>query len=280
MTKVKINIGGVITEMEKEEVSKAIEAGELNVKAEDAVIYKKDDFEIFKKNLSDEEYKKGKSAGEEMLVKTLKEQTGIDVEGKKPDVFINAFKSKILEEAKVEPSKKIQELEADKTKLLENYKKLETDFTGFKTQVEQQETTRKKDSKFLSFITESVPANQKLVVDPDIAMMVMRTKAGIDVSFDDKGNPYLAKNGEMLKDSKTLQPIEPKSFIAEQFGPLNLLQKQSTGGGSGAGDYTGGGTASGYDAFVKEMKTNGIDPGSEKFALEMNKRIKEKTLTI
>jgi hypothetical protein len=274
MDKIKINIGGVITEMDKETVSKAIEAGELSLNVENAIIYKKEDFETFKTNLANDEYKKGKTAGEEMLIKTLKEQTGLEVEGKKPEVFVNAFKTKILEEAKIEPSKKIQELEADKNKLLQNYQTLEGEYNTFKTTVTEKETKQKKDTLLMSFIPD-----KDLVVDKDIALVALRTKTGIDISFDEKGNPFLVKGGEMIKDEKTLQPIDAKLFIPQQIEAIGLIKKVTGTSSGGSDDFGGAGTSS-YDIFVKEMKNNGIEPGSEKFAVEMNKRIKEKTLII
>lgn len=271
---IKINIGGVIAEMGKDEVSKALEAGELNVNAENLVVYSKDKFDEFKTNFANDEYKKGKTAGEEMLVKTLKEQTGIDVEGKKPDIFLNAFKSKVLEEAKIEPSKKIAELQSDLEKVQNNYKSLETEYAGFKTTIQQKEAQQKKDAIF----TKLMP-KEGLLVDSDIAIMAIRNKVGIDIDFDESGNAIIRKGDSVLKDEKTLSPIAPEDYIPSVIESLGLVQKQQ-GGGRGAGDDYGGRTATDYDKFVNEMEKNDISEGSLKFSQEMQKRIKEGTLKI
>jgi lipopolysaccharide export system protein LptA len=83
MATVKININGEIVEMDQAEVSKAIETGEVKiesdkliVKSEDNIIYTKDEFEKYNKNLKNEEYKNGKTAGEEMAFKAMKNASG------------------------------------------------------------------------------------------------------------------------------------------------------------------------------------------------------------
>jgi hypothetical protein len=272
MDKIKLNIGGVILELDKEEASKAIEAGELVVNSNDMVVYKKDEFETYKTNISNEEYKKGKTAGVEMTIKDAREKYALDFEGKSFDNFAEAFKNKILTEAKVEPSKKIQELEADKNKLLQNYQNLEGEFNTFKTGIQEKEVKQKKDNTILSFIPK-----EGLKVGSDIALMALRSR-GVDVAFDEGGNAIPTINGEPVKDQKTLQPVALNSFISEQITGLGLLEKPA--GGTGGGDEPGGGKATDYEKFVKEMEANGIDRGSEKFNQEMNKRLSDKTLRI
>lgn len=273
MDKIKFEIGGVSLELDKEEVSKAIEAGELKVNSDDVVVYKKTDFETYKTNISNEEYKKGKTAGVEMTIKDAREKYALEFEGKSFDNFAEAFKNKILTEAKVEPSKKIQELEEDKGKLLKNYQVLESEFTTFKSTIQEKETKGKKDNTLLSFMPK-----EGLKVGADIALMALRSK-GIDVDFDETGNAIPTINGQPVKDEKTLQPVSLASFIPEQITGLGLIEKPT--GGSGGKDEPGGKPqASGYDKFVQEMEANGIDRGSEDFNREMNKRISDKTLKI
>ena len=48
MEKIKFDIGGVIIEMDKEEASKAFEAGTIELHSDELVVYKSDDFETFK----------------------------------------------------------------------------------------------------------------------------------------------------------------------------------------------------------------------------------------
>ena len=46
---VKLNIGGVVVEMESDDLTKGIESGEIEIKTDDLVVYKTDQFESFKK---------------------------------------------------------------------------------------------------------------------------------------------------------------------------------------------------------------------------------------
>ncbi len=270
---VKLNIGGVVVEMENDDLTKGIESGEIEIKTDDLVVYKTDQFESFKKNLSDDEYKKGKSAGYEMIVKEARDKFGIQIEGKNLDNFADAFKTKIIEESKIEPSKKIQELEEEKKKLQTNYANLETEFSGFKTTIQEKESRAKKDNTLSSFLPVT-----GLKVDHDITLLALKTKAGIDIAFDENNTMMITENGIVVKDQKTLMPIEPKSFIESKLQQLDLIQKAT--GGGGGGDEGGGGQASSFDKFTKEMETNGVSEGSLKFQEEMAKRIKEGTLKL
>ena len=272
MDKVIINIGGVDIEMDKEEVSKAIETGKIEVKSDELVTYKKDEFETFKTNLSNEEYKKGKVAGSEMTIKEAREKFELEFEGKSLDNFAEAFKNKIITEAKAEPSKKIQELEIDKKKLQENYSTLQTQFETYKNQITEKEVRNQKDS----ILLKNMPDN--LLVDKDIALLALKNKTGIDVSFDEANKALIAINGQVKKDDKSLEPIEiNKDYITEALTSLNLIAKKE--GGKGGDDEPGGGSSSNYDKFVKEMEDNNISEGSHEFNLEMQKRIGNKTLT-
>lgn len=273
MAKVKFNIGGVIIEMEQEEVSKAIEAGEVTIQSDELVTYKKDQFETFKTNLANDEYKKGKTAGVEMTIKDAREKHGLEFEGKTFDSFTEAFKTKILTDAKIEPTKKIQELETEKKQLQENYKTLESEYTGFKTTISEKETRSNKDAKLLSFI----PATG-LKVSQDIALMALKMKGGIDAAFDESNVMFITENGQAVKDSKTLEYGDPKQHILDKLTALDLIEKSE--GGKGEKDEIGKGQASNYDKFVKEMETNGISEGSEKFGEELNKRVGNKTLVM
>jgi hypothetical protein len=110
--------------------------------------------------------------------------------------------------------------------------------------------------------------------------MALKSEDGIDLAYSEDGKSFLTKNGEMIKDEKTRDPIEPKAYIETRLKTLDLITKN--GGGSGEGDGTGDGKAGSYDAFVKEMNAKGIEYGesTQNFSIEMNKRIKDKTLVM
>lgn len=279
MAKIKFNIGGVIIEKEFDEISQAsekgteikIESDKLIVKSEDNIVYKKEDFETFKTNLSNDEYKKGKTAGIEMAVKDAKEKHGLEFEGRSMDNFADAFKNKIESDSKIEPNAKVKELQTDLESVRGNYTSLQSDFDTYKTGIAEKETRAKKDATLLSFIPEN-----GLKVSRGITAMALKTESGIDIDYDEHGKSVVTMNGEIVKNKTTLAPIDPATFITEQLTSLDLIKKAD--GGKGGGDDTGNGSVSNYDKFVEEMEANDISEGSEKFGIEMNKRIKEKTL--
>ena len=88
MEKIKINIGGVITELDKAIVSGALETGELKIENENLIIYDKPSFDTYTKNISDQEYKKGRIEGVEIFSKQVKKDGGFEFEN--PKVIINA----------------------------------------------------------------------------------------------------------------------------------------------------------------------------------------------
>ena len=273
MSTVKFNINGEIVEKELDELSQASEKGtEIEIKQEDLIIYKKDDFESFKNNYGTEEYKKGKISGIEMAIKDAKEKYELDFEGKNITNFADALKAKIEKDAKIEPTAKNKELLHDLELVRNNLSTLQTDFDKYKSMVAEKETRAKKDNELLSLI----PANG-LKIGRDITAIILKEKAGIDIDYDESGKSVITKNGEIVKNKTTLAPVDAIPFITEQLASLDLIQKANGGNG---GDDDVPGLKGGYETFVKEMEANGISQGSEKFTIEMNKRIKDKTLVM
>jgi hypothetical protein len=283
MATVKININGEIVEVEKDLVSQGIETGEVKidsdklvVKNDDTIVYQKEEFETYTTNLKNQEYKNGKTAGEEMAFKAMKNASGYEIEGyKDADTFVSTLKAKVIEETGKEPTEQLAKKDADIATLQGTINEIKTEFETFKTGVTEKETRGKKDSTLASFIP-----TEGLKIDSDITLMALKSKAGIDVSFDEAGKTLITKNGEVVKDAKTLQPVDPKTFIESTLTSLDLIAKPT--GGTGAGNATGDGKGGSYEAFVKEMDAKGSEyaQGTQNFALEMNKRIGDKTLVM
>ena len=283
MATIKINVNGEIVEVEKDLVSQGIEAGEVKiesenliVKSEDNIIYTKDEHDTYTKNLGDAEYKKGKTAGEEMTFKAMKNASGYEIEGyKDADTFVSTFKAKVIEETGKEPTEQLAKKDAEIVTLQGTIKDERIVHETYKTSIIEKETRGKKDNTLASFIP-----TEGLKIDSDITLMALKSKAGIDVNFDEAGKTLITQNGEVVKDAKTLQPVDPKTFIESTLTSLDLIAKPT--GGTGAGNATGDGKGGSYEAFVKEMDAKGPEygQGTQNFALEMNKRIGDKTLVM
>jgi hypothetical protein len=272
MGAIQLNIGGVSVEVDSEVVSKGIEAGKIEVAADNIVVYPKEQFEAFKNTLATDEYKKGKVAGVEMSIKEAREKHGLTFEGKTIDNLLEAMQAKAIADAKVEPNTKIQALEADLKKIQTNYLTLETEHNSFKQAVEGEKVRFKKDNTILSKIDPS-----KLIVSPDIAILALKNK-GFDIDSAEDGSFVPVLNGAVLKDQRTLQPLSIDTVINDTLASLNLF-KQAT-GGAGGKDEPGGAGATSYEAFAKRMADNNIQSGSMEFNEKMNAEIKAGTLKI
>jgi hypothetical protein len=276
----KFKIGQVEIEVSNEDVSKAIETGELELKSdkliektEDTVIYSKSDFDTYTENIKKEEYKATKQKAEEMAMKAVKNEFGFEIEGYKDvKTFVSSVKEKIIEDAKIKPDQKIQTLENDLAQVRENLKAKETEFTTFKESVVQKETRAKKDAILAGLIPK-----EGLKVSTDITLLALKNK-GLDVNLTDDGKTEFVFNGEVIKNASTLEPTDGKDFVLNKLTELELFTKPN--GGAGGGDETGGSQAGSYEAFVKEMKSQDIDEGTSEFNVEMNKRISDKTLVM
>lgn len=288
MDKIQFDVNGVTVNMDKEEVSKAIETGKVELKSDDLVAYSKEDFETFTNNLSakaDKEYIKGRVDSAEMLQKALREKAGFDFSvkviknetdnvdfEKTAETLIQNITPEFETKLNIKPNEKIQELETKFNTLQQNYTNLETTHNEYKQSIIEKETRHKKDTTLLGFIPDN------LVVDKDIALLALKQKAGLDIDFTEDGKPIAIINGQKTQDKLMQDVLINEDIVSEKLMALNLLAKKE--GGKGEGDNLGDPKASDYDKFVKEMSENGIEQGSEKFQQEMNIRISNKTLKI
>lgn len=279
----KFKIGQVEIEVNNEDVSKAIEAGELELKSdklieknEDTVIYSKSDFDTYTENIKKEEYNATKTKALEIAMKNIRDEFGFngeEIEGYKDvKTFTTKIKEKIVTEAKIDPSKKVEELQKDLKQVRENLRLKDEEFNKFKQTVNQKETRAKKD-----IILSGLIPKEGLKVNSDITLLALKNK-GLDVNITESGKHEFTYNGEVIKNTSTLEPTDGKEFVLNKLKELELFVKQE--GGNGGGDEAGSEKAGSYEAFVKEMKAKDIEQGSSAFSEEMAKRIKDKTLVM
>lgn len=272
MANVKFNVGGIIIERDLDEISQISGEGkEIELKSDDMVVHKSEDFETLKNNIKKSGYDEGKVIGVEMAVKTGREKFGLEFEGKTLDNFAEALKTKIESESKLEPNAKIKTLQADLEKMQGNYKTLQGDFDTYKDQISQKETRAKKDNFLVGFLPKD-----GVIVDNDIALMAIKSKLGIDADFNENNKLVVTKNGEVVKND-LLEPIDPFVYIKDQVEKLGLITKKKS-NSRGDDDEPGEGDQSSYDKFVKRMEANNIKEGSIEFNKEMQKEIKAGTL--
>lgn len=172
-------------------------------------------------------YKEGKGAAVEMLVKEYREKLDLKFEGKDPEKLVEAIREKTLADAKVEPNKKIEELNGVIAKLQDNVKTFEAEKQTLVSQINASKT----DSKLLSLF----PANRNpLLKDEEYLNMIKN-----EYTFaEEDGKTVVKKSGEIVRDSKTQTPLEPKDVITGYFTERKWTDEGVEGrqGRGGAGD--------------------------------------------
>lgn len=271
MPDLKIKINGTEVIVPETQVTEAVTKGELEIKADTLKVMPVADYETLTANLKNDEYNKGKIAGVEMSVKEQREALGLQFEGKTIPNLLDAFKGKIMAEAKIEPNKAIEDLQKDKEKLQATISDWQTKYTGLEN------TYQQKDQEVLKF-------NSLVLALPNDGLILPKDRVAKNIKFDleekgyqvdiENGKTIFKQNGEIVKDS-LMNPITADKFLPDFIKPY--ISKPS--GGAGGGDNNNI-TPGSLDAFNKEMETAGNKVGSVKYNEEMSKRIKDKTLTI
>jgi len=255
----------------KADYLKAQDDKKLTIKDENVLFFTKADYDTRTKNLETIKYNEGKTAGVEMLAKDLKKTFALeDIEGKDLKVIVETYAERKLKDAKLPKDEKIKEHETTITQLRANLTALETEKNTLT------ETFTKKEQALqinntLSLLVPEGAVNENITRSDVIALFRAN---GYDAMIQE-GKIIATKNGEVLKNLRTLEPVELKDVMNNFVTEKNLIKKD---GGRGEGDHTGEGAAGTWEAFLKEMEKKGVAQGSAEFQKEMQLRLKNKTL--
>lgn len=232
-------------------------------KPQSLIIRTNEEEEAYKNNLRNE----AKQTGVEITIKEYREKLGLSFDGKNMDAFTEAYKKKVLDDAKIEPDAKVKTLESDIEKLRTNIQTIQSE----KEKVESQFQTFKTGMQIQTELGAIIPANT--VIPKDDMLTIIKNKYDFKI---ENGKTVVVQNGEILKNPTTLEPLAPKDAIDRFFMDNPTYINKS--GGAGGGDSGAGGGKISLDKFIEEMKTKGIAPNSEAFNNEMNERIKAGTI--
>lgn len=158
-------------------------------------------------------YKEGKSAGVEMGVDEIKKEMSLDFTGKTIKGLVEAVGKKTLADAKIEPEKKVTELQEKITTLQNTVKEFETKLS-------------EKDSEVSSIKTQTetlkhIPAGTKLPAEKVIGLMKMD---GYDFKIvEGKLTPFL--NGKEVQDHLS-NALDPKTVIAKYVTDNSLADEK------------------------------------------------------
>ena len=244
----KIKIGNKEFELTKEQIEK----GDTVDLAFEGVIRTKEEEETFYKNTKTEIFKEA----EEVKVKQYRDTYGF--EGRTIEQLIEGVKSHTLKEAKREPneqidtlSKTIKEKEAALKNALSKVDEVNNSFKQYKNQ-----------SLIENTLNSVIPENT-ILPKSDISLII-KNKLKFDVA---ENGRVIVKNeiGEILKNSTTADPLNPKEVVEDFFKTNQNYLKPIEGGAGGGDSRKGGGKKQSLDDFIKEQSDKGIELNSEEF---------------
>lgn len=228
------------------------------------VIKSLEDHEKFVENLKGEQ----KNAGLEIAIKEAKRELGYDFDGKKDiNQLLQFHANKVLEDAKIEPDTKIQELSSDKEKLQATNRTLQEQIDQLVQDGKAKDNQRRIDDNILGSI------NGELTLSKGQIATLFKSEYSV---VEDEGKLVVQKGGETLKDSTNLDPLS----VGDVLGEFTKQFAKQAEGGAGGGDTNAPGKAGTLEAFNEEMAKKGINQNSEEYNQEMMKRIADNTLNI
>lgn len=157
-------------------------------------------------------YEEGKTAGVDILIKDWKEKNGIEIDGKDPVKFLDAYKAKALKDANVEPDKKLAEAEKVAETLRANLAKAESERDALNGSMRSMQLQ----SRALA----GVEADYLLSKEKVLHLM---TAEGYSLD-EENGAVIFKQNGAPVRDHKT-QDVLPASKVFEAFAVASNLAK-------------------------------------------------------
>ena len=264
-----------ITDLEKSlklkegTLKEAIENKEsVKIELPSLVVRTAEEDEQYLTNLKNEYKTEYHTAGREIAIKEARKELGLEFEGKTMNNLLEAYKNNILKEAKVEPSKKIEELTNDANALRANLTEMQKKFEQKEAEFKAEGSKRE--------INTRLSANIKgeLTLPTEDVLTLFNSKFSTELN--DEGKVIIKKNGEVLKNKTTMNPLGIEDVMPDFLAPF--AKKAS--GGAGGEDEGGQVKKGSLEAFYKEMEKAGTAIGSEAFQKEMANRIKNKTLSL
>lgn len=221
-------------------------------------------------------YNEGKKAGEEMLVKEIKRKHSVEVDGDDPDKVVEAIIGKVKKEAGGSASDKEKDLETK----IEQWKQKHKEALEELTQVQKKAAEASLDKELLA----SFPKNRdSKLSDEEYLFLVKKT---LEIEEKD-GKRIVKKEGKVLENDKTLEPISLREAIEGHFNERKWVTEEGSGGagaggqqraGAGGGNSkpgAGGGKFSKMSEVNAYLSENGIDAKGEKGAAFIAAAVKE-----
>ena len=196
---------------------------EVEITVPTGILYTEEEISTLKNN----EYKSGKEKGVEMAVKEVKEKQGLDFQGKTVDGLLDAFKKKVLDDAKIEPAEKVKELEGKLTTLQKTVGEYEQQLSAKDSEVASVKINTEL-YKYIPQFGENAPA-----LDQDDIIEMMRRKG---LEFKLEGGKVVAYKDGQKQTEKLSNDLPVKDVVTGFLKERKLIVEEQTPGGRGGSD--------------------------------------------
>jgi hypothetical protein len=193
-------------------------------------------------------------AGKEIAIKELKEKTGLDFDGKDPEVFLEKYKEHVIADANVKPNEAKVQWEKDKAQLQGQI----SEWKGKYEAVEVEKKTVARDA----YLLKKFPAERDKALSDEDRLLLIKSKTEIK---DEDGKEVVYYKGQKLADNLT-NPLDMDKAISHIFKEENWIGDGAVKlpGGRGDGDkHRKPNTFASLKEFNAHLETSGIHPGSE-----------------
>jgi hypothetical protein len=220
------------------------------------------DLNGLKESRFNEGKKEGQTIGYDFAMKDLKKDFSIELEGKDRSKIVSAIQEKIITDAKIEPNKKVDELNTSLANLQTKY---ENDL-GVKSNEISNLSKQLNDLTINSDLNKHLPDGLNGIDNNDF-MTIAKTSASFEY---DEGVLVVKKNGTVLRD-KMEKPIAPKDYLTEFATNKQWIKSDGRSGGDQQGQSNG---FENINEVYGHMEKNKIDPLSaagQKLVADFNK---------
>tara|TARA_R110002020_G_scaffold334555_3_gene549812 strand:+ start:4868 stop:5677 length:810 start_codon:yes stop_codon:yes gene_type:complete len=220
-------------------------------------IFTNDEFEQIKDNHGKNKYDEGKLASSEMQLKDMSKKVGFEDPIKDADEFIKAYKKSILDEASIEPNKKVEELQTSLEKLQGLVSEKDKAITDLENTFKQKETRITAQS-----LIPDLPKNIGLSKSEATSLFFLNHQIKDDGIY---------KNGEKLKDDVE-KPLDLATAVSKYVSEKGWDKSpEPIGRGGGSQSQGSNGKPESLKEFEEYISQKGLNVGSA----EANALLKE-----
>jgi hypothetical protein len=207
--------------------------------------------------LKTNEYKSGKEAGVEMAVKDAKEKLGLNFTGKSIDGLVEAATKKALDDAKIAPDAKVEELQTKITTLQGTVKEYETKLAEKETEV----SGIKLNGELYKHIPK--PGENGPALGADAVIMLMKAEG---FEFKQENGAVVAYKGGKAVIDKLSNNLPVNEVISGFMKEKKLISEEAAPGGRGGGDKLPSGKAMKLSELKKQFADQGKSLLGEEFS--------------